>query len=98
MSETGKKSYLEFQFLRCCGEEMILINSESKEAVVNRTNYNIVSIDNLDLSNKTDPYEYKIQKLNHKYLFLQQGLLTNPEGYEILSVRDVTSMFTERGS
>lgn len=74
---------------------MILINSESKEAVVNRTNYNIVSIDNLDLSNKTDPYEYKIQKLNHKYLFLQQGLLTNPEGYEILSVRDVTSMFTE---
>ena len=95
MSETGKKSYLEFQFLRCCGEEMILINSESKEAVVNRTNYNIVSIDNLDLSDKTDPYEYKIQKLNHKYLFLQQGLLTNPEGYEILSVRDVTSMFTE---
>ena len=95
MSETGKKSYLEFQFLRCCGEKMLLINSESKEAVVNRTDYEIVSMDNLGLNNKTDSYEYKIQKLNHKYLLLQHALLTNPEGYEILSVRDVTSMFTE---
>ena len=93
MSETGKKSYLEFQFLRCCGEEMILINSESKEAVVNRTDYNIVSIESLDLSNKTDSYEYKIQKLNHKYLLLQHTLLTNPEGYEILSVRDVLYIY-----
>ena len=90
-----KKSYLEFQFLRCCGEKMLLINSESKEAVVNRTDYEIVSMDNLGLNNKTDSYEYKIQKLNHKYLLLQHALLTNPEGYEILSVRDVTSMFTE---
>lgn len=73
----------------------ILINSESKEAVVNRTDYEIVSMDNLGLNNKTDSYEYKIQKLNHKYLLLQHALLTNPEGYEILSVRDVTSMFTE---
>ena len=88
MSETGKKSYLEFQFLRCCGEKMLLINSESKEAVVNRTDYEIVSMDNLGLNNKTDSYEYKIQKLNHKYLLLQHALLTNPEGYEILSVRD----------
>ena len=95
MSETGKKSYLEFQFLRCCGEKMLLINSESKEAVVNRTDYEIVSMDNLGLNNKTDSYEYKIQKLNHKYLLLQHALLTNPEGYEVLSVRDVTSMFTE---
>ena len=55
----------------------------------------IVSMDNLGLNNKTDSYEYKIQKLNHKYLLLQHALLTNPEGYEILSVRDVTSMFTE---
>ena len=74
---------------------MLLINSESKEAVVNRTDYEIVSMDNLGLNNKTDSYEYKIQKLNHKYLLLQHALLTNPEGYEILSVRDVTSMFTE---
>ena len=78
-----------------CGEKMLLINSESKEAVVNRTDYEIVSMDNLGLNNKTDSYEYKIQKLNHKYLLLQHALLTNPEGYEILSVRDVTSMFTE---
>ena len=95
MSETGKKSYLEFQFLRCCGEKMLLISSESKEAVVNRTDYEIVSMDNLGLNNKTDSYGYKIQKLNHKYLLLQHALLTNPEGYEILSVRDVTSMFME---
>ena len=47
---------------------MLLINSESKEAVVNRTDYEIVSMDNLGLNNKTDSYEYKIQKLNHQIL------------------------------
>ncbi len=95
MSETGKRAYMEFQFRRCCGTGMALINRESSDAVENLTEYEIVGIENLGLKDERDPYAYKIQKLGKKYLLLQRAALSKPEGYEILSVREVTGVFTE---
>ena len=95
MSETGKKSYMEFQFQRCCGSGMALIDKKSNTAIENLTDYEVVGIENLGLKNEKDPYAYKIQKLGKKYLLLQKVALSKPEGYEILSVREVTGLFTE---
>ena len=45
-----------------------------KEAVVNRTDYEIVSMDNLGLITESGFLWVQIQKLNHKYLLLQHAL------------------------
>ena len=95
MSETGKRAYMEFQFQRCCGTGMALINKKSNDTVENLTEYEIGGIENLGLKDEKDPYAYKIQKLGKKYLLLQRVVLSKPEGYEVLSVREVTGVFTE---
>lgn len=95
MSETGKKAYMGFQFQRCCGSGMALIDKKSSTAIENLTDYKVVGIENLGLKNEKDPYAYKIQKLGKKYLLLQKVALSKPEGYEVLSVREVTGLFTE---
>lgn len=95
MSETGKRAYMEFQFQRCCGKGMILIDKKNNEAIENLTEYEVVGLENLGLKNEKDPYAYKIQKLGQKYLLLQKLTLSKPEGYEILSVREITEMFSE---
>lgn len=95
MSETGKRAYMEFQFQRCCGKGMILIDKKNNEVIENLTEYEVVGLENLGLKNEKDPYAYKIQKLGQKYLLLQKLTLSKPEGYEILSVREVTEMFSE---
>ena len=63
MSETGKKAYMGFQFQRCCGAGMALIDKKSNAAIENLTDYEVVGIENLGLKNENDPYAYKIQKL-----------------------------------
>lgn len=95
MSETGKKAYMGFQFQRCCGSGMALIDKKSSTAIENLTDYKVVGIENLSLKNEKDPYAYKIQKLGKKYLLLQKVALSKPEGYEVLSVREVTGLFAE---
>ena len=92
MSETGKKAYMGFQFQRCCGTGMALIDKKSSTAIENLTDYEVVGIENLGLKNENDPYAYKIQKLGKKYLLLQKVALSKPEGYEVLSVREVTEI------
>ena len=84
MSETGKKAYMGFQFQRCCGSGMALIDKKSSTAIENLTDYKVVGIENLGLKNEKDPYAYKIQKLGKKYLLLQKVALSKPEGYEVL--------------
>ena len=74
---------------------MALINKKNNVAIENLTDYKVVGIENLGLKNENDPYAYKIQKLGKKYLLLQKVALSKPEGYEILSVREVTGLFTE---
>jgi len=95
MSETGKRAYMEFQFQRCCGEGMALIDKNSNAAIENLTDYKVVGIENLGLKDEGDPYAYKIQKLGKKYLLLQMAVLSKPEGYKVLSVREVTGLFAE---
>ena len=95
MSETGKRAYMGFQFQRCCGEGMALIDRKSNAVIENLTNYKVVGLENLGLKDEGDPYAYKIQKLGQKYLLLQLEPLSRPEGYEVLSVREVTGLFAE---
>ena len=95
MSETGKKAYMGFQFQRCCGAGMALIDKKSNAAIENLTDYEVVGIENLGLKNENDPYVYKIQKLGKKYLLLQKVVLSKLEGYDVLSVREVTGLFAE---
>ena len=47
MSETGKKAYMGFQFQRCCGAGMALIDKKSNAAIENLTDYEVVGIENL---------------------------------------------------
>ena len=72
-----------------------MIDKKSNAAIENLTDYEVVGIENLGLKNENDPYAYKIQKLGKKYLLLQKVVLSKPEGYEVLSVREVTGLFTE---
>ena len=95
MSETGKQAYMGFQFQRCCGEGMALIDRKSNAVIENLTDYKVVGLENLGLKDEGDPYAYKIQKLGQKYLLLQLEPLSRPEGYEVLSVREVTGLFAE---
>lgn len=95
MSETGKRAYMGFQFQRCCGEGMALIDRKSNAVIENLTDYKVVGLENLGLKDEGDPYAYKIQKLGQKYLLLQLEPLSRPEGYEVLSVREVTGLFAE---
>ena len=95
MSETGKQAYMGFQFRRCCGEGMALIDRKSNAVIENLTDYKVVGLENLGLKDEGDPYAYKIQKLGQKYLLLQMESLSRPEGYEVLSVREVTGLFAE---
>lgn len=95
MSETGKQAYMGFQFQRCCGEGMALIDRKSNAVIENLTDYKVVGLENLGLKDEGDPYAYKIQKLGQKYLLLQLEPLSKPEGYEVLSVREVTGLFAE---
>ena len=55
MSETGKKAYMGFQFQRCCGAGMALIDKKSNAAIENLTDYEVVGIENLGLKNENDP-------------------------------------------
>ena len=72
MSETGKRAYVGFQFQRCCGEGMALIDRKSNAVIENLTDYKVVGLENLGLKDEGDPYAYKIQKLGKKYLLLQK--------------------------
>ena len=80
---------------RCCGEGMALIDRKSNAVIENLTDYKVVGLENLGLKDEGDPYAYKIQKLGQKYLLLQLEPLSRPEGYEVLSVREVTGLFAE---
>ena len=72
-----------------------MIDKKSNAAIENLTDYEVVGIENLGLKNENDPYAYKIQKLGKKYLLLQKVVLSKLEGYDVLSVREVTGLFAE---
>lgn len=61
-----------FQFQRCCGSGMALIDKKSSTAIENLTDYKVVGIENLDLKNEKDPYAYKIQKLGRNTFFFKK--------------------------
>ena len=52
MSETGKRAYVGFQFQRCCGEGMALIDRKSNAVIENLTDYKVVGLENLGLKDE----------------------------------------------
>ncbi len=95
MSETGKRAYREFQFRLCFGEGYALIRRESGEAEENYTGYQVVDLNALELTEKSGADDYRLQFLGRKALLLQQIYLDQPEGYLLLSVRDISDIFQE---
>lgn len=95
MTEVGKKSYLNFQFRLCCGEEYILLLEKASdyEVVENSTDYKV--IDTKLLQEISAEKDYKIQRLNGQYLMLQMQEIRKPEGYRIFSVRNITEILGE---
>lgn len=89
MTEVGKRSYLLFQFQACCGSGYALL--KDRQVVENQTGYEIVNIEALDM----EEMDFRIQRLAGKYLLLQKQSLKRPEGYMLLSVRDITENFRE---
>ena len=95
MSETGKKAYREFQFRMCYGDGYALINRESGEVEGNFIGYQIVDLKAMDIPEDSGAEDYRIQRLDGKILLLQQTVPEQPEGYLILSVRNITDVFAE---
>ncbi|MDO4274397.1 MAG: HAMP domain-containing sensor histidine kinase [Eubacteriales bacterium] len=95
MTEVGKKSYLNFQFRQCCGQGFALVKGDKVEE--NLTGYDIIDLSALDINHPARYYDYRIQKLSKKILMLQKTVVGKPEGYTLLSVRDVTGVYREIG-
>lgn len=95
MTEIGKRSYLEFQFRQCFGEGYILFETEQNQAIENLTAYSVVNITPMDRMDASDVFDYRIQRLPGRELLLQQTEIQHPANHRILSVRDITDVFTE---
>lgn len=92
MTDTGRFSYLIFQFELCCGEGFALLEDEN--VLENRTGYEIVNIEALDVDGSND---YRIQKLGREYLLLQQVHLNlgSEQEFVLLSVEDISGNFEQ---
>ena len=95
MTEVGRRSYREFQFRLCCGEGFILIDDETGKAAENLTAYNLKDVHALDLTGKEAGSVYRLQKIKNHMLLLQRKKLISPEGYSLLSIRDISEIFQE---
>lgn len=102
MTEVGKKSYLNFQFGLCCGEEYILLgekqDAEIEEAAAyevleNPTEYQIADMSTLPALAASG--DYRIQRLDEEFLMLQMQEIKKPEGLSLLSVRNITEIILE---
>ena len=71
MSETGKQAYMGFQFQRCCGEGMALIDRKSNAVIENLTDYKVVGLENLGLKDEGNPYAYN-------GIIIQTGRIRSP--------------------
>ena len=79
----------------CCGDGYALINRESGEVEGNFTGYQIVDLKAMDMPEDSVADDYRIQRLDGKILLLQQTMPEQPEGYLLLSVRNITDVFAE---
>lgn len=93
MTETGRKSYRNFQFRLCCGQGYALL--KENRAVENLTEFEVLDTKGLKAEVQENSYDYGIQRLGKRYLLLQKTALSRPAGYQVFSAADVTAVYKE---
>lgn len=86
MGELARDAYLKYQFERCYQKGYGLLKGQ--ECIKNMTDYEISSPEALK-----DPYA--VQKLGERYLLIMKRALPYPEGFQVMSVKDITSTWRE---
>lgn len=86
MGEIARDAYLEYQFERCYQKGYALL--EGQACIKNLTEYDISAPEAL-----RDPYT--VQKLGETYLLLMKKELPYPQGFWVMSVKNITSTWAE---
>lgn len=86
MSETVRNAYLQFEFKKCCGAGYALLKDGG--TVINLTDYDIVNPDELDENGM-------VQSVEKKKILILKKVLQEIEGYEIVSIQDITDTYRE---
>ena len=86
MSETVRNAYLQFEFKKCCGAGYALLKEGG--TVINLTDYDIVNPDELDENGM-------VQSVEKKKILILKKVLQEIEGYEIVSIQDITDTYRE---
>ena len=86
MGEIARDAYLKYQFERCYQKGYALL--EGQACIKNLTEYDIAAPEDLG-----DPYA--VQKLGETYLLLMKKQLPYPQGFWVMSVKDITSTWEE---
>lgn len=95
MTETGKRAYREFQFQMCFGEGYALIDQTKGEAEENFTGYQVMDMKAMELEEEGNSGSYRLQRLDGEMILLQYISLEQSEGFGVLSVRNISDVFTE---
>lgn len=86
MAELARDAYLKYQFAQCFQDGYALIKNH--ECISNLTDYEIINTTALN-------NEYCIQKIKNQWLLIMQMELNYPQGFQIISVKDITDTWTE---
>lgn len=93
MSTVGQASYLNFQFNQCCGKGFALLQDE--KIMENLTGYEIVDTKPLGEPREGTVSDYRIQRLNGKYLLMQQIQVSVLDNGRLLALQDITGVYLE---
>lgn len=93
MTEIGRRSYRQFQFQQCCGQGFALV--KDGDVLENLTGYEIVDMEGMNVPEGEGVSDYRIQRLNGKYLMLQKIDVDVFEECCLFSVRDITEIYVE---
>jgi signal transduction histidine kinase len=86
MGETARNAYLRYQFERCYQKGYVLM--KDRECIMNLTDYEISAPEALKSS-------YVIQRQGDAYLLILKRDLPYPQGFWVMSVKDITSTWEE---
>lgn len=86
MAELARDAYFKYQFSQCFQDGYALIKNQ--ECILNLTDYEIINTTALD-------NEYCIQKVSDRWLMIMQADLNYPQGFQVISVKDITNTWTD---
>ncbi|RGY97013.1 HAMP domain-containing sensor histidine kinase [Clostridium sp. AM58-1XD] len=85
MGELARDAYLKYQFERCYQRGYALLKDDI--CMKNMTDYDITNPSALKEA-------YTIQKISGRYILIMKGELEYPQGFSVLSVKDISSAWT----